>query len=136
MCVLKNAYFAWWCVSKATLCELWRYCYNSQGANFGASHYVSCCNAQSKSHSDPRDICTLSLFYQLPNCNLFAQHVIFILWRDTTSEHVDPGLISFILLSLVYFTRTVYFTRILLLLSTRYVHTFVYSKPVRLTTSS
>jgi hypothetical protein len=48
--------------------------------------YVSCCNAQSKSHSDPRDICTLSLFYQLPNCNLFTQHVLFILWRDTTSE--------------------------------------------------
>jgi hypothetical protein len=36
----------------------------------------------------------------------------------------------------VYFTRTVYFTRILLLLSTRYAHSFVYSKPVRLTTSS
>jgi hypothetical protein len=34
------------------------------------------CNAQSKSHSDPRDICTLSLFYQLPNCNLFSQHVV------------------------------------------------------------
>jgi hypothetical protein len=48
--------------------------------------YVFCCNAQSKSHSDPLDICTLSLFYQLPNCNLFTQHVLFILWRDTTSE--------------------------------------------------
>jgi hypothetical protein len=52
--------------------------------------YVSCCNAQSKSHSDPRDICTLSLFYQLPNCNLFTQHVLFILWRDTTSELWTP----------------------------------------------
>jgi hypothetical protein len=38
-----------------------------------------CCNAQSKSHSDPRDICTLSLFYQLPNYNLFTQHVIIYL---------------------------------------------------------
>jgi hypothetical protein len=28
------------------------------------------------SHSDPRDICTLSLFYQLPNCNLFTQHIV------------------------------------------------------------
>jgi hypothetical protein len=31
--------------------------------------YVFCYKAQSKSHSDPHDICTLSLFYQLPNCN-------------------------------------------------------------------
>jgi hypothetical protein len=28
-------------VSKATSCELWRDCYNSQGADFGASHLVS-----------------------------------------------------------------------------------------------
>jgi hypothetical protein len=41
--------------------------------------YVSCCNAQSKSHSDPLDICTLSLFYQLPYYNLFTQHVIIYL---------------------------------------------------------
>jgi hypothetical protein len=52
--------------------------------------YVSCCNAQSKSHSDPHDICMLSLFYQVPNCNLFTQHVLFILWRDTTSELWTP----------------------------------------------
>jgi hypothetical protein len=49
---------------------------------------------------------------------------------------VDPGPISIILLSPVYFTRTVYFTRILLLFSIRYAHSFVSSKPVRLTTSS
>jgi hypothetical protein len=48
------------------------------------------CNAQSESHSDPHDICTLSLLYQLPNCNLFTQHVLFILWRDTTSELWTP----------------------------------------------
>jgi hypothetical protein len=30
-------------------------------------------------HSDPHDICTLSLFYQLPNCNLFTQHVVIYL---------------------------------------------------------
>jgi hypothetical protein len=40
--------------------------------------YVFCCNAQSKSHSDLLDISRLSLFYQLPNCNLFTQHVLFI----------------------------------------------------------
>jgi hypothetical protein len=48
--------------------------------------YVFCSNAQSKPHSDPRDVCTLSLLYQLPNCDLFTQHALFILWRDTTSE--------------------------------------------------
>jgi hypothetical protein len=52
--------------------------------------YVFCYNAQSKSHSDPLDICTLSLFYQLPNYNLFTQHVLFILWRDTTSGLWTP----------------------------------------------
>jgi hypothetical protein len=54
--------------------------------------YVSCYNAQSKSHSDPFDIFMLSLFYQLPNCNLFTQHALFILWRDTTSELSTPVL--------------------------------------------
>jgi hypothetical protein len=52
--------------------------------------YVSCCNAQSKSHSDLLDICMLFLFYQLPNCNLFTQHMLFILWKDTTSELWTP----------------------------------------------
>jgi hypothetical protein len=52
--------------------------------------YVFCRNSKSESHSDPHDICTLSLFYQLPNYNLFTQHVLFILWRDTTSELWTP----------------------------------------------
>jgi hypothetical protein len=49
----------------------------------------------------------------------------FILWRDTT---MDSGPISFILLSPVYFTRTVYFTRILLSLFTRYAHTLCFKQ--------
>jgi hypothetical protein len=52
--------------------------------------YVFCRNAQSKPHSDPHDVCTLSLLYQLPNCNLITQHALFILWRDTTSELWTP----------------------------------------------
>jgi hypothetical protein len=52
--------------------------------------YVFCCNAQSEPHSDPHDICTLSLFYQLPNCNLFTQHVIIYLMESTTSELWTP----------------------------------------------
>jgi hypothetical protein len=70
--------------------------------------YVFCCNAQSKSHSDPRDIYTLSLFYQLPNCNYLPSMLLFILWRDTTSELWTPVQISLhcytILLLLVLFT--------------------------------
>jgi hypothetical protein len=54
--------------------------------------YVFCCNAQSKSHSDLLDISCLSLFYQLPNCNLFTKHVLFILWRDTTRQLWTPVL--------------------------------------------
>jgi hypothetical protein len=52
--------------------------------------YIFCRNAQSESHSDSHDVCTVSLLYQLPNCNLFTQHVLFILWRDTTSELWTP----------------------------------------------
>jgi hypothetical protein len=41
---------------------------------------------------------------------------------------MDPDPISYILLSPVYFTRTVYFTRILLLFSTRYAHTLCFKQ--------
>jgi hypothetical protein len=41
---------------------------------------------------------------------------------------MDPGPISIILLSPVYFTRTVYFTRILSLFSTRYAHTLCFKQ--------
>jgi hypothetical protein len=43
--------------------------------------YILWCNAHSESHSDPHDICMLALFYQLPNCNLFTQHVIYFMER-------------------------------------------------------
>jgi hypothetical protein len=98
--------------------------------------YVFCCNAQSKSHSDLLDISRLSLFHQLPNCNLFTQHVLFILWRDTTSELWTPVLFP----SYCYHMFTLLTLFILL---AYYYHfsldtliTFVSSKPVRLTTSS
>jgi hypothetical protein len=86
--------------------------------------YVFCRNAQSKPHSDPRDVCTLSLLYQLPNCNLFTQHALFILWRDITGELWTP--VQFPLHSFtVYFTCTVYF---LALLSSFYhsIRSFLY----------
>jgi hypothetical protein len=41
---------------------------------------------------------------------------------------MDPGPISIILLSLVYFTRTIYFTRIILLFSTRYAYNLCFKQ--------
>jgi hypothetical protein len=41
--------------------------------------YIFCHNIQSESYSDPYDVCTLSLLYQLPNYNLCTQHVIIYL---------------------------------------------------------
>jgi hypothetical protein len=76
--------------------------------------YVFCRNAQSKSHSDPHDVCTLSLFYQLLSCNLFTQHVLFILWRDTTTELWTP--VQFPLY---------YFTILLLLALFTFLHTII-----------
>ena len=55
--------------------------------------YESCCNAQRNLIVDTMT-CTcivmhLSIF-QLLSCNLFTQHVIYLLWRDTTSELWTP----------------------------------------------
>jgi hypothetical protein len=61
--------------------------------------------------------------------------LLFILWRDTTSELWTP--VQFPLYCYHLFNLlALLLSRILLLLSTRYTHSFVYSKPVRLTTSS
>jgi hypothetical protein len=97
--------------------------------------YVFYRNAQSKSHSDPHDIYTLSLLYQFPNSNLFTQHVLFILWRDATSELWIPVQFPFTLLYHFTFTRTVYFVAYYYPITTQYAQSFVYSKLVRLTTS-
>jgi hypothetical protein len=98
--------------------------------------YVFCHSAQSKPHTDPRDVCILSLLYQLPNYNLFTQHALFILWRDATSELWTPvqfNLHSFtILLLLTLFTYLHYYYPF----TTRYAQSFVYSKQLRLTNSS
>jgi hypothetical protein len=89
--------------------------------------YVSCCNAQSKSHSDLLDISCLSLFYQLPNCNLFTQHVLFILWRDTTSELwtliIFPSYCYHMFTLFALFTLLAYFT-----VSTRYTHNLCFKQ--------
>jgi hypothetical protein len=44
ICMLWRAYYAWWCVSKATSCRLWHDRYNLQGVGFGASHVSASIN--------------------------------------------------------------------------------------------
>jgi hypothetical protein len=51
--------------------------------------YVSCCNAHSKSHSDPLDICMLSLFYQLPNCNFYPAYC-YLSYGETPLVNCGP----------------------------------------------
>ena len=50
-----------------------------------------------------------SLFCQLPSCNLFSQHVSYLLWRDTTSELWTP---------VHSFTSEIQYTAIIVLLHT------------------
>jgi hypothetical protein len=77
--------------------------------------YVFCRNAQSESHSDPCDICMLSLLYQLPNYNLFTQHIVIYLMERHHYWTVDPGpnsftlLLPFTLLALFIFPHTITF---------------------------
>ena len=55
--------------------------------------YVFCRNALSKTHSSHHDMyvhCYAFSICQLPSCNLFTQHVIYLLWRDTSSELWTP----------------------------------------------
>jgi hypothetical protein len=52
--------------------------------------YVFCRNAQSEPHSDPCDVCTLSLLYNCPTIICLPSMLLFILWRDTTSELWTP----------------------------------------------
>jgi hypothetical protein len=50
--------------------------------------------------------CLHSLFRQLPNCNLFTQHVIY-LYRETPLVTVDPGPFFYIHIN-VYFLQALF----------------------------
>src|SRR6185369_11986474 len=55
--------------------------------------YVSCRNARIKYHSNHHVMymhCHALTICQLPSCNLFTQHVSYLLWIDTTSELWTP----------------------------------------------
>jgi hypothetical protein len=97
--------------------------------------YVFCHNAQSESHSDPHDICTLSLLYQLPDCNLFTQHVV-ISYGETPLENCGPRSNFLYIAITIYYYSLYLHSCILLPFTTRYAQSFVYSKSVRLITSS
>jgi hypothetical protein len=55
------------------------------------------------------------LYSVLPNCNLFTQHALFILWRDTTSELWTP--VQFPLHSFTVLLLLALFTLLAILLS-------------------
>jgi hypothetical protein len=98
--------------------------------------YVSCCNAQSKSRSDPLDISHCLYSVNCPTIICLPSMCYFILWRATSSELWTPVL--FPLYCFHLFTLLTLFT----LLAYYYCFPldtlipFVSSKPVRLTTSS
>jgi hypothetical protein len=77
--------------------------------------YVFYRNAQSKPHSDPHDVCMLSLLYQLPNCNLFTQHA-YLSYGETPLVNCGPRYNFLYIITPFYFTRTVYFTCITIIL--------------------
>jgi hypothetical protein len=71
-----------------------------------------------------------------PTIICLPNKLVFILWRDTTSELWTPVQFPLHCYHRFTFYSHCLLSRILLLLSTRYAKSFVYSKPVRLTTSS
>jgi hypothetical protein len=95
--------------------------------------YVLCCNAQV--NLIVIFMTFLHFLYSI-NCPtvICLPNMLFILWRDTTSELWTP-LHSFTLL--LSFTIYLFYLHSCKLLpfTTRYAQSFVYSKPVRLTTS-
>jgi hypothetical protein len=71
--------------------------------------YVFYRNAQSKPHSDPRDVCMLSLLYQLPNCNCLP-NMCFLSYGETPLVNYGPQYNFLYIVTPFYFTRTIYFT--------------------------
>jgi hypothetical protein len=98
--------------------------------------YISCCNAQSKFHSDPLDISCYLYSINCPTVICLPSMCYFILWRDTTSALWTPVLFPsycyHLFTSLALFTLLAYYYCFPL----DTLVPFVTSKLVRLTTSS
>jgi hypothetical protein len=97
--------------------------------------YVSCCNAQSKSHSDPLDIscCLYSINCQTVIC--LPSICYFILWRDTLVNYGPRSYFLYIAITCSLYSHCLLYSHTITIFHS-YAHSFVYSKPVRLTTSS
>jgi hypothetical protein len=68
-----------------------------------------------------------------PSVICLPSMLLFILWRDTTSELWTP--VQFLLHCFTVYYYSLYLLALLLPFTTRYAQSFVYSKPVRLATS-
>jgi hypothetical protein len=98
--------------------------------------YVLCCNAQVNLIvilTTCTCITVHSLFCQLPNCNLFTQHVIY-LYGETPLVNYGPRSILLHLYYRLLSTSIIYFIANKYLLPHDAFNPF-FSKPVRLTTS-
>jgi hypothetical protein len=89
--------------------------------------YVSCCNAQSKSHSDPRDI---SRFLYSINCPtvICLPSMCYLSYGETPLVNCGPQ--SYFLcipITCLLYSHCL-LSRILLLLSTRYAHTLCFKQ--------
>jgi hypothetical protein len=75
--------------------------------------YVFCRNAQSKSHSDPHDVCTLSCSINCPTV-ICLPSMCYLSYGQTPLVNCGPSPISYTLLYHFTFTRAVYFLPIIL----------------------
>jgi hypothetical protein len=90
--------------------------------------YVFCGNAQSESHSGLLDISRLSLFYQLPNCNLFTQHVCYLCYGETPLVNCGPrSYFHHIAITCLLYLHCLLYSHTLLF-STRYAHNLCFKE--------
>jgi hypothetical protein len=69
--------------------------------------YVSCCNAQSKSHSDPPDISRCLYSINCPTVICLPSMCYFILWRDTTSDYGPRSYFLYIAITCLLYLHTI-----------------------------
>jgi hypothetical protein len=89
--------------------------------------YVSCCNVQSKSHSDLLDISCLSLFYQLPNRNLLTS-MCYLSYGETPLVNCGPrSYFHYIAITCLLYSHYLLYSHTLLF-STRYAHNLCFKQ--------
>jgi hypothetical protein len=96
--------------------------------------YVLCCNAQVNLIVILMTFVRYLYSINCPTIICLPSMLLFILWRDTTSELWTPVHSFILLLPFTFYLFYLYSCK-LLSFTIRYAQFFVYSKPVRLTTS-